>query len=97
MTFECPLRSCTKTFTERRNLVRHFRNEHGNLWTCPRCKNTFNRYDNYILHERVCEFKATGKRRINNNEEGSSKRRRELLYREGGALDGTLVNYRGDI
>ena len=96
MAFECPFTSCSRTFTEKRSLVRHFRNQHGNLWSCPRCKNTFNRYDNYILHERVCEFKATGKRRIN-NKEGSSKRQREFLYHEGGALDDVFMNYRADL
>ena len=96
MTFECPVIECSRTFTQKHNLVRHLRNQHGSLWSCPRCKNTFNRYDNYVLHERVCEFKTTGKRRVN-DEEGPSKRQREFLYREGGALDGAFVNYRADL
>ena len=53
---------CQRTFTERRNLLRHVRTQHAGHWTCSRCSATFTREDNFTYHQRTCEFRATGKR-----------------------------------
>ena len=58
--FNCQV--CQRTFTERRNLLRHMRTQHGGQWTCSRCSATFTREDNFTYHQRTCEFRATGKR-----------------------------------
>ena len=55
MTFICPV--CHGEFTEKRSLVRHLKNQHGNLWSCSRCNQFFNRFDNYSMHERMVEKK----------------------------------------
>ena len=66
MAFICPV--CKAEFTEKRNLVRHVKNQHGNLWSCHRCNQTFNRCDNYEMHQRTCYFKTTGKRKAESSE-----------------------------
>ena len=68
---------CERTYTN--NLQRHVREAHAALWTCARCRATFNRQDNFAYHERSCEFRATGKRpAVNQVGEGAPKRQRAL-------------------
>ena len=68
---------CERTFARKDNLLRHVRNQHAALWTCVRCRATFNRQDNFSYHERTCEFRATGKRPATNQVgEGEPKRKR---------------------
>ena len=45
---------CEKSYIQRQSLLRHIRNAHANLWTCAKCKNTYNREDNFHYHQRVC-------------------------------------------
>ena len=68
---------CERTYTNNRNLQRHVREAHAALWTCARCRATFNRQDNFAYHERSCEFRATGKRpAVNQVNKGAPKRQR---------------------
>lgn len=57
----CPM--CTCSYANRRHLLEHVRKSHGGIYTCPRCKSTYNRADNFSYHERICDFKATGVKR----------------------------------
>ena len=82
----CPVPGCTSFFTLKRNLVRHLRVQHNSQWSCESCRETFNRYDNFILHQRVCKFKSTGKRPAP----------KDILY-VGGALDDVLADYTLDL
>ena len=61
---------------------------HGNLWSCHRCNQSFNRRDNYETHQRACLFKATGKR------SGTTvKKLKDNISHVGGALDCTVNEY----
>ena len=60
MAFSCDI--CKREFTEKHNLTRHVKNQHGNLWSCRRCNQSFNRCVNCEVHQRVCLVKITGKR-----------------------------------
>ena len=53
---------CKREFTEKRNLTRHVKEQHGNLWSCHRYNQSCNRRDHFEMHQRVCLFKTTGKR-----------------------------------
>ena len=69
---------CERTFAQNCTMRRHVRNQHAALWTCARCRATFNRQDNFAYHERTCEFRATGKRpAVNQVGEGAPKRQRK--------------------
>ena len=94
MVFTCPEKDCTTTFTQKRNLLRHWRKADGDLWSCRRCNQQFIRYDNYKMHERVCDFKATGKRKASGDIERLIKRSKLNVEYFGGALDETLVDFR---
>ena len=59
MTFSCDI--CKREFTEKHCLTRHVKEQQGNLWSCRRCSQSFNRRDNNEMHQRVCLFKTTGK------------------------------------
>ena len=78
MAFLCDI--CDREFTENRNLTRNMKTQHGNLWSCHCCNQSFNRRDNYEMHQRVCLFKTTGKR------SGG--------HRVGDVLTGTVNEYR---
>ena len=95
MAFICPV--CDGEFTEKRNLVRHLKNQHGNLWSCHRCSQSFNRYDNYEMHDRTCHFKATGKRKAVETSEQARKQQKTPVVRTGGALEDTIVEYRHNL
>ena len=78
MAFTCPSVLCGgRSFKQKCHLLRHLRNQHNNLWCCVRCKKQFSRYDNYTYHERVCQFKATGKRINTDENQGSSTKKSE--------------------
>ena len=49
-----------REFTGKENLTRHVKSQHG--WSYQRCSQSFNRRDNYEMHQRVCLYKTTGKR-----------------------------------
>ncbi len=91
MAFFCDI--CNQAFTEKRSLTRHMKNQHGNLWSCSRCSQNFTRYDNYQMHDRVCLFKSTGKRKAGPSED-NVKRFKDNVSHIGGALDDTLADYR---
>ena len=93
MVFSCFHKECDGKFTEKRNLVRHVKNQHANLWSCQRCSQTFNRCDNYEYHQRTCLFKTNGKRCAEDNADTDNKRKRDNVTYIGGALDGTLADY----
>ena len=95
MAFTCPYKACGgQSFSRKDNLSRHVRNQHGNLWSCSRCNQNFNRYDNYSYHERVCIYKSTGKGINEEAGEGSStKKHKSNSSYSGGALDGVLSTY----
>ena len=76
---------CKREFTEKYSLTRHVKSQH---LCCQRCRQTFNRRDNYEMHQRVCLFKTTGKRN------GPAKRYKDNTTRVGGALNGTVNEYR---
>ena len=90
---------CERTFTEKRNLLRHVRNQHAALWTCARCHKTFNRQDNFAYHERTCEFRATGKRPATNQVgEGEPKRKKSTNARwRAQSLNHTIDEYTLDL
>ena len=54
--FSCDV--CKREFTGKYSLTRHVKDRHG--WSCHRCRQSFNRRDNYEMHQRVCLFKTTG-------------------------------------
>ena len=80
---------CGKSFSLKRNLVKHNKKFHGGQWRCVNCDKTFERYDNYCFHERNCEFRLHGKRiAVDQIGGGSSKRQRvNILDSESHALD----------
>ena len=88
MAFICPV--CRGEFTKQRNLVRPLKNHHGNRWVCSRCNQSSNRNDNYVMHERTCYFKATGKRKAESSHQPTKKQ----VLRTGGALEDTIFEYR---
>ena len=92
MYFLCPVCSCK--FTEKRNLVRHLKQQHANQWSCQRCQQIFNRYSNYCMHERVCLYKANGKRKAEDEASSQVKKMKDNVSYIGGALKNTLVDYR---
>ena len=92
MAFSCYI--CDREFTENRSLTRHMKNQHGNLWSCHRYSQSFNRHDNYEMHQRACPFKATGKRRGEHLSMVVAKKLEDNVNRVGGALDGTVNEYR---
>lgn len=96
MSFCCPVSNCKVTFTAKKNLTRHIKNQHGNLWTCQRCNQKFNRCDNFEYHQRTCLYKTIGKRMVDEEEKGN-KRRKENVRFSGGALQNTLVDYQIDL
>ena len=67
------------------------KNQHG--WSCHRCNQSFNRHDNYEMHQRVCLFKTTQKR-SGGHLDTTVKRLRDNTCRVGGALNGTMNEYR---
>ena len=91
MAFSCDI--CKREFTEKRSLTRHAKEQHGNLWSCHRCNQSFNRRENYEMHQRVCLFKTTGKR--SSEDLGTTvKKLKDSVSRVGDALDGTMNEYR---
>ena len=91
MAFSCDI--CKREFTEKRSLTRHMKNQHGNLWPCRRCNQSFNRGDNYEMNQRICLFKTTGKR--NGKYLGTTaKKLKDNINRVGGALNGSVNEYR---
>ena len=67
--------------------------QHGNLWSCHRCSQSFNRRDNYEMHQRVCLFKTTGKR--SGGHLGTTmKKLKDDTSRVGGAFIVTVNEYR---
>lgn len=94
MVFHCPIATCSGTFTVKENLLRHLMNHHGNLWSCQRCQQSFNRYDNYIMHDRTCYYKTTGKRHAEDDGYTVNKKLKDNLIYTGGALENTLADYR---
>ena len=92
MAFSCDI--CDREFTGNRGLTHHMENQHGNLWSCHRCSQSFNRYDNYEMHQTVCLFKTTGKRSGGHLSMVAAKKLKDNVNRVGGALDGTVNQYR---
>ena len=80
---------CKKTFTEKRNLLRYVRTQHGGIWKCPICQATYNRENNFIYHVRNCDFRTTGKRKLTNQIGGGAPKRQRtnILDSESHALD----------
>ena len=80
---------CGKSFSLKRNLVKHNKKFHGGQWRCINCDKTFERYDNYCFHERNCEFRLHGKRKaVDQIGGGAPKRQRaNILDSESHALD----------
>ena len=91
MEFSCDI--CKRELTEKRNLTRHVKEQHGNLWYCHRCSQSFNRRDNYEMHQQVCLFKTTGKR-SGGHLDTTAKKLKDNTSRVGGALNGTVNEYR---
>ena len=67
-------------------MTRHVKSQH---LSCQRCSQTFNRRDNYEMPQRVRLVKTTGKR-----SGGPAKRLKDNTSRVGGALNGTVNEYR---
>ena len=63
--------------------------QHCNLWSCHRCSQSFNRRDNYEMHQRVCLFKTTGKQ-SGGHLDATAKKLKDNTSRVGGALNGTV-------
>ena len=89
--FSCDI--CKREFTERRNLTRHVKEQHGNLWSCHRCRQSFYRRDNYEMHQQICLFKTTGKR-SGEHLDITAKKLKDNTIRVGSALNGTVNEYR---
>ena len=81
---------CDRVYTEKRSLISHMKNQHGNLWSCHRCSQSFNRRDNYEMHQRACLLKITRKR--SGGHLGAKK-----LKGNASRIGGTLVDYRLDL
>ena len=90
---------CGCTFTQKRNLLRHVRTQHGGVWRCTRCSSTFNREANYIYHTRVCDFRATGKRSNTNQIGGGHPKRKRMdnVESDFNALDHTTDHFIKDL
>ena len=85
MTFSYDI--CKQEFTEKRSLTCHVKEQHGH-----HCNQSFNRRGNY---QRVCLFNATRKRSGGHLQEGSIvKKLKDNVSHVGGALDGTVNEYR---
>ena len=91
MAFSCDI--CDREIIENHNLTRHMKNQHCNLWSCHRCNQSSNRCDNYEMHQRTCLFKTTGKR-SGEHLGMTAKKLKDNVNCVGGALDGTLGEYR---
>ena len=86
---------CKREFTEKRNLTRHVKEQHGNLWSCHCCNQSFNQHDNFEMHQRECLFKTTGKRSGGHLEQGTTvKKLKDNVNRVGDALNGNVNEYR---
>ena len=93
MAFSCDI--CKRGFAEKRCLNRHVKELHGNLWSYHRCSQSFNRRDNYEMHQQVCLFKTIGKRSGEDLEDGTTvKKLKDNVSRVADALDGTVSEYR---
>ena len=93
MAFICNIGNCKVSFSAKRSLTRHIKNQHGNLWSCQRCNQTFNRCDNYEYHQRTCQFKTSGKRMMVEDNIEVNKRGKDNVRYSGGALQNTLADY----
>ena len=92
MAFSCDI--CRREITEKRNLTRHVKEQHGNLWSCHCCNQSFNRRDNFEMHQQVCLFK-TGKRSGGHLEEDTTvKKLKDTVNRVGSAVDATVNEFR---
>ena len=87
MVFSCDI--CKREFTGKCTFTRHVKEQHGNLWSCHRCSQSFNRHDNYEMHQRVCLFKTTGKR-SGGHLDTTAKKLKYNTSRVGGVLNSTL-------
>ena len=88
--FSCDI--CKGEFTEKYNLTRHVKSQH--VWSCQRYySQLFNRRVNYEMHQRVCLFKTTGMR-SGGHLDTTAKRLKGNTSRVGGALNGTVNEYR---
>ena len=82
---------CKREFTEKYSFTRLVTSRH--LWSCQRCRQSFNRRDNYEMHQRVCLFKTTGKC-LRSGGHLTAKRLKDNTSHVGGALNGTVNEYR---
>ena len=83
MSISCDI--CKREFTEKRSLTRHVKNQHGNLWSCHRCNQSFNRWDNYEMHQRIC---------LSGDHLGTTaKKLKDNTSRVGSALNSTVNEY----
>ena len=80
-----------REFTGKCSLTRLVKEHHG-CWSCQRCRKSFNRRDNYEMHQRVCLFKTTGNRKSVGHV--TAKRLKDNTSRAGGAPNGTVNEYR---
>ena len=82
----------------KQHLLRHIRNKHASKWTCSLCKSVFNREDNFLYHQRTCEFKVNGKRPADDQiGAGNAKKLKTDVTWEYKALDHALEGYSVDL
>ena len=76
-------------------MLRHVRKFHDGKWTCSTCEKVFPREDNFLYHQRTCEFRSTGKRPSPEQLGGGQSKRPRIsnVQWRSQALDGVVDHF----
>ena len=93
---------CNKSFTQKRSLVRHTKEQHDGIFDCPNCNRPFTRYDNFILHWKACNHNqslheqnepSNSRKRTRSSSGGEERPSKRKFVQNDSALDDTFKNY----